>query len=431
MATFKGVVLPNGKRNDGTYNVKIRVIHGRKVRYIPTPFYVGDSQLTRGMKIKDKSVTDKIDARIRELRGVADGLGFLQDNMDIEQFVRILQTPTSGYDFFDFMRKHIASLRQNKKGNTADVYQTAYNSLYNYCERKPLPFESINKKFMLGYWDSTKSLTANTRRSYLTCIKATYRLAQRKLNDDDAGVVIVRNGVFDLIDLPPMESRNDLAFERVEDMQAVIDAPYTGSWSYDFAKDLFVLSFVLLGSNYADLLRAEKSDYKNGVITYNRSKVENRTSGKGEIRINVPEVGRIILEKYSGDAKYLIDFRGHPRTSDVPRRIHATFQNAGLEPMGENYLSKAGHTKGKYTFNSARHSMATYARNVCGIDKLTVHEMLNHSTPREYKITDVYLRKDYSHLWEANDKLMALFDWSFYEKQKRGQCGNCPLHQTT
>lgn len=125
------------------------------------------------------------------------------------------------------------------------------------------------------------------------------------------------------------------------------------------------------------------------------------------------------MDKYSGDEKYLIDFQGHPRTSDIPRRIHAAFQNAGIEPESENYLAKAGHVKGKYTFNSARHSMATYARNVCGIDKLTVHEMLNHATPQEYKITDVYLRRDYSHLWAANEKLLALFDWGFYLEQKK------------
>ena len=61
--------------------------------------------------------------------------------------------------------------------------------------------------------------------------------------------------------------------------------------------------------------------------------------------------------------------------------------------------------------------MATFARNVCHIDKMTVHEMLNHATPQDMRTTDVYLRRDYSHLWEANEKLMALFDWSFYTKQ--------------
>ena len=63
--------------------------------------------------------------------------------------------------------------------------------------------------------------------------------------------------------------------------------------------------------------------------------------------------------------------------------------------------------------------MATFARNICGIDKATVHEMLNHASSKDFAMTDVYLRRDYSHLWEANDKLLSLFDWSFYLNQRK------------
>ena len=419
MATFKALIRPDHKRADGMYKVYIRLTHQRKQRYLATPFYVSTDQLTRGMKIKDRSVLDKVEEKIGEYRRIADDLGFLQEQMDTDALVHALQAPKSDYDFLAFMQDYLDRMSKDGRKQTADAYRTALNSLREYNRNTPLPFASITKQYMLGYWESIKNLKANTRRSYITNIKAAYRRAQKQLNDDEAGIIIARHGVFDLIDLPPMESRNELAFEKVEDMQAVIDAPYTGCWSYDLAKDLFVLSFVLLGMNYADLIRLRKSDYRDGVITYSRKKVKERMGNRSEMKIQVPEVGKIILEKYSGDKVYLIDFAGHPRSSDVPRRIHATFQNAGLEPMGETYLERAGHVKGRYVFYSARHSMATFARNECGIDKLTVHEMLNHATPREYQMTDVYLRRDYSHLWAANEKLLALFDWGFYLSQKK------------
>lgn len=400
------------------YKVYIRVTHQRKQRYIATPFYVSADQLTRGMKIKDRSVLDKVGAKIGEYRRIADDLGFLQEQMDADAIVRALQAPKSDYDFLAYMQQYIDEVRADGRGRTADSYQTALNSLREYNRNTPLPFASITKQYMLGYWNSTRGMKANTRRSYLANIKAVYRRAQKQLNDDEAGLIVVRHGVFDLIDVPQMESRNDLAFESVWEMQAVIDVPYTGCWSYDFAKDLFVLSFVLFGTNYADLVRFRKSDYKDGVLTYSRKKIS-RVGNRSEIKIKVPEVGRIILDKYSSDGGYLLDFKGHPRGESLARRVHVAFQNAGIEPMGKNYKEHVGHHKGKYTFNSARHSMATFARNDCGIDKLTVHEMLNHATPQEYKITDVYLRRDYSHLWAANDKLLSLFDWSFYLKQKK------------
>jgi hypothetical protein len=36
MATFKAVVMAHHKKEDGTYNVKIRVAHNRVTRYIKT-----------------------------------------------------------------------------------------------------------------------------------------------------------------------------------------------------------------------------------------------------------------------------------------------------------------------------------------------------------------------------------------------------------
>lgn len=76
------------------------------------------------------------------------------------------------------------------------------------------------------------------------------------------------------------------------------------------------------------------------------------------------------------------------------------------------------------TFYAARHSMATIARtheitnkdkkqNIggAGLDKYVVHEMLNHVDPA-MKVTDIYLVKDWNILWEANKKLLSLFDWA-------------------
>ena len=39
MATFKAEVYAHQKRADGTYNIKIRVIHQQRKKYIPTTYY--------------------------------------------------------------------------------------------------------------------------------------------------------------------------------------------------------------------------------------------------------------------------------------------------------------------------------------------------------------------------------------------------------
>lgn len=54
MATFKAIV--KGKRKDGFYPVYIRVVHRRKLAYIPTDKFVRDSVLSRTGEIEDPYV---------------------------------------------------------------------------------------------------------------------------------------------------------------------------------------------------------------------------------------------------------------------------------------------------------------------------------------------------------------------------------------
>ena len=62
-------------------------------------------------------------------------------------------------------------------------------------------------------------------------------------------------------------------------------------------------------------------------------------------------------------------------------------------------------------FYAARHSWATIARNIAGIDKYTVHEALNHADG-DMKVTDIYINRDFSNIWKANRKVLDLFDWN-------------------
>jgi integrase len=63
-----------------------------------------------------------------------------------------------------------------------------------------------------------------------------------------------------------------------------------------------------------------------------------------------------------------------------------------------------------YTYYAARHTYASLARNVVGIDKYTVHELLNHSDS-EMKITDRYIERDWQRLFDAHAKVVRLVDW--------------------
>lgn len=50
--------------------------------------------------------------------------------------------------------------------------------------------------------------------------------------------------------------------------------------------------------------------------------------------------------------------------------------------------------------------MATIAVNECGISKYVVNDMLNH-TDESLRITELYIKKDFKAINEANAKLLA------------------------
>ena len=417
MPTFKGLVIPSKKKQDGTWNVKIRVTHKGKSRFLSTPFYVTQSQLTRGYKIKDAKINDTIDEKIKDYRNAVANIGFLVESIDIDHLVTLIQNQDAPIDFFAFSDKYIKRLWDNDRIGTAKAYSTAINSLKKYNKNLPLSFNDITAKYMYDYFCTLqKQFKPNTVLVYLTSIKAIYRAAQLHYNDDEANLTIVKHGVFRLIDKPRVETNEDNVFTK-EQMQAIINTPYTGVWITDFAKDMFIMSFVCFGINPADLLFAKKSQYKDGILTYRRQKIASRVGKDAEMKIKLSDIAKIILDKYSGDKEYLIDFRGHKRGNHICRFIHATFQDAGIEK--ENKSNRSGCKRDEYVFYTARHTMATLARNECGIEYMTVHQMLNHATPTNLKMTDIYIQKNFSPLWEANEKLLALFDWSFYLNQKQ------------
>jgi hypothetical protein len=75
MATVREVVLPHHKKEDGTWNVKIRVTHKRKCTYIDTEHFVNSKQLRKDHKIKDHFILDLLYPVLKEYRDKISGLG--------------------------------------------------------------------------------------------------------------------------------------------------------------------------------------------------------------------------------------------------------------------------------------------------------------------------------------------------------------------
>ena len=74
IVTFKPIIIPGGKRKDGTWPVKIRVTFKGASRRLPTTLVCTDADLTRSGKIKNATLLDRAGELITRMRATLDGV---------------------------------------------------------------------------------------------------------------------------------------------------------------------------------------------------------------------------------------------------------------------------------------------------------------------------------------------------------------------
>lgn len=176
----------------------------------------------------------------------------------------------------------------------------------------------------------------------------------------------------------------------------------------ELGQDVALMSFCMCGINSIDLFYAEKSQYYDGILHYNRRKTCKSRTDNAYFEIKVPQFIIPTFEKYLSEDKesqWLFDF--HDRLSNADS-FNANV-NAGISQICKK-VSPGFHAS-LYSF---RHSWATVAQNGCGASLSEIDFALNHSTN---KMARVYTMIDYSPAWELNDKVI---DYIFFSNKEPG-----------
>lgn len=422
MATFRMVILPHHRREDGTYNVKIRVTHNRKTKYIKTPYYIGGVDVSRRkrngkdeLKIKNQAVIDSVDGLILSYRNRLLPVGIAVESWDIDRLIEYLKNDTASFklDFIAYGRKYADAMIKRGRDSTGRLYHNSINSLIRFIGRDYLNIMDITSTLLLSLemylreepvlrFTHGKMLVTKEQkkeRSILMCmqhIKAIYEAAKYEYNDEENGIINIPYSPFGRYKFPKVQPSEHRVLT-IEQMQSIINHPYTGKDTMeDLAKDVFILSFALMGINTADLY--EGCTIEGDILRYNRKKTRDRREDRAEMKIRIEPEIMGLLSKYNGTLQF------KQRYKDAKAFNRAV--NAGLDKIGQAIGVP------KLTFYYARHTMASLCANVLGVDIARVDEMLNHSDSR-LKMARVYIRKDFKPLWDANRRLLDLFDWSF------------------
>ena len=405
MATFKAEVYAHQKRGDGTYNIKIRVIQNKRKKYLSTVWYVTKDDLTRSLKLKNKRYIDLTNELIQKYRSKCDRYGESLKSMTVEQVIDII-TSSEGekfeLDFVAYTWKEIERMREAGHTGNAATYVTAIRSLVKFVGREEVMISEITAKFLQD-WAAWISKQPNVTRGYVTHnylnrMRAIHNRAKREFNDEDAGIIRIPNSPFNHIDFPKLPASRKRALTS-EQIRAIANLDYTmimqpGTNRFNFARDIFLLSFCLIGMNAVDLYHC--TDCKDGRITYQRTKTKERRVDKAEISIKIEPEIQALVDKYRDPSGERV-FKFYKMYSSMDTLSAAI--NKGLKKIGELVGVE------DLEFYAARHSWATIALNDAGVDKYTVHTALNH-VDDSMRVTDIYIRKSYEPIDQANRKVL-------------------------
>ena len=402
MATFKALVLSHQKRRDGTYNVKIRVTHNRKHKYIPTAMYAGKDDLTKSLKIKNYLILDATEEIIKAYRTRCAKIGTALNDYSVEKLCANLEEGASKEEWkVNFFEYAETVINKKKTKSTQNSYRSVLLWLERYAGKNVL-LSDINKKFLQGFLNfieenkaNSKGCKAGTTTAYCVFVKlgAIYRAARKEFHDEELEIIRLPFDPFTKIEVkkPPQPEKRAISVEKIRAV-AMVERGEKAKKYIELVRDAFLLSFGLLGANLVDMYNWTIDQYKDGRITYKRQKTRGRRADGALISIKVePEIEPLMRKYADPKGEFVFCFA---RLSSSIECLHSKFKYA-IKHIG----AQIGEPN--LTFYAARHSWATIALNDAGVDKYTVHEGLNHAGG-EMAITDVYIKKDWTRLDKAN-----------------------------
>lgn len=435
MATFKICVFKNQKRRDGKYPVSIRVCWKRQYSYIGTEYYVTDKQILKKkyqdqngkpkemFALKDAFILNELNKRITKYEDMkSQKLGHRIEMYTAKELADYFDKDTKpGSDatinFVEFSRGHIEKLKSQGRTTSAGLLNRTLNSLIDFANgREKIAITEITSKFLTQFETFLRGKRTMKRKNqfgrittiernglsdislidYMTDIRLLFNAAMAEYNDEDKDEIRIIHYPFRKYKLkrrPENEKRN-ITKEQLCTIRDADPADITLKRAI-FSRDVFMLSFYMVGMNFADLYEAEK--VKAGRLTYERKKTKGRRQDRAFISIKVEPEAEPLVEKYR-------DPSGE-RVFDFYRRYTTSHIFSSNVDKGLKVVAKACNIDEPLSTYYARHTWATIARNKAGISKDDVDLALNH-VDQGLKMADAYIEKDWSLIDKANRQVL-------------------------
>lgn len=341
---FKAVIRPSDIKSDGKCNIKLRIKHKGKHLYLSTTYYIfpeyfdiGRGQVKethpnfRELNIQLKTLILDAERKILSLKDKA-------NRVDIS-FIKNYLKQDDLHDIYKVFEKVIEDKKRMGSIRNAANYQFTLNKLKSFYPHSELSFETIDYKFLdeFNTFLNEQKLKVNTISILLRCLRAIFN---RAINMDLVS--------YDIYPFRRFKIKTEQSRKRnlpASIIYKIANCDLKGQQQK--ARDLFMLSFYLMGMNIIDIYLLKKSDLLTDRIRYRRKK-----TGKN-VSVKVLPEAKEIIERYKGK-KYLLNL--HEQYTDpynLTKRVNTELKTiAGLIGIHE------------LTFYYARHSWASIGASI-------------------------------------------------------------------
>ncbi|MBD5278552.1 MAG: site-specific integrase [Bacteroides sp.] len=377
-----------------------QIIHERKTRQLLTDYRLfpdewNESTATVICRLRNEryshlsSLRARIKCDLERFERIIRRLEEEESSYSSERIIEEFKQSVSNISLFNEMEKAIARLTQNGKTRTSQTYATTLRSFRKYRHGSDILLEALTSDIMEEYqaWLKQKGLTQNTISFYIRILRAVYnRALEEELIENRHPFRHVYTGV-------------DKTVKRalpLSDIKRIKQLDLTDKSDLAYARDMFLLSFMLRGMSFIDMAYLKKSDLCNGYITYRRKKTQQL------LKIAWTPAMQRITDRYpQNKSEYLLPIIRKPDTNE-----RFVFKNAG-EKINKR-LKKIAELAGitiPLSMYVARHSWASIAKAE-GIPLSVISEGLGHE---KESTTRIYLSTlDTSAIDNANDVILNL-----------------------
>ena len=393
MASIKVKFKPSTVANhEGT--IFYQILHERKQRQLFSDYHVFPSEWdeTRSMVITTQtserrslilSIRERIRWDVERFGKIIRKLGtesmaYTADDV-IDEFNRYVNE----YSLFNYLENHIIKLKQNGKIRTAETYISTLNSFKKFRKDEDIMLDCLNSEIMEAYeaWHHQRGIAPNTISFYTRILRAAYN---RAVEDD---IIENRNPfrhVYTGVDKTVKRALPLSAIKKIRSLDLALIP------ELDYARDMFMMSFMLRGMSFIDMVYLRKTDLANGYVTYRR-----RKTGQ-QLIIEWTKEMQMLLDKYPENTSgYLLPIIKSPGLSE-----RSTYRNVGYN-INRN-LKRVAEKAGigiSLTLYVARHSWASIAKSK-GIPLSVISAGMGHDSE---STTQIYLASlDTSVVDEAN-----------------------------